>query len=363
MASPAYAPRVAVIGGYRSPLGLPGDGLTQALAAAEVDIVHIDARQPLLDALRAFRRAARAVRQDGVEMVHLMDARFAPVGVMLRRRYGVPVSVTVSTRDVASRTPLARLAMGALNDLDQGFVAAESAARALRVEASRLLVSVTPLAASVLPWPSRKRVAALARTLRGVRPGRLVLGVPWPENRNDLRWFRDVVLPQLDARPLCLLLGAPSRRQVRLLIGATGMQAEFRAYGGRIDADTIAAAARCVDAFVIADGRGGEAAAPSDLALAMAVGGVPVVTHGSEQVRVLAHERNSFLVEPGDEHGFVRTLNDLLALPAIQRHFLGEDFARFTLSEWPWEDVADVYADRFAALAGRPRIPAELRAA
>jgi hypothetical protein len=59
----------------------------------------------------------------------------------------------------------------------------------------------------------------------------------------------------------------------------------------------------------------------------------------------------------------VHTLNQLLALPAVQRHFLGEEFARFTLSRWPWQDVASAYMERFAALVGRPQIPAELRAA
>ena len=78
---------------------------------------------------------------------------------------------------------------------------------------------------------------------------------------------------------------------------------------------------------------------------------------------VLAHECNAFVVDPDDEHGYVRTLNQVLMLPAVQRHFLGEEFARFTLARWRWDDVASVYADRFAALVGRPHIPAELRAA
>ena len=78
---------------------------------------------------------------------------------------------------------------------------------------------------------------------------------------------------------------------------------------------------------------------------------------------MLAHERNGFVVEPGDERGYVHTLNQVLSLPAAQRHVLGQEFARFTLAKWRWSDVASAYTERFAALVGRPRIPADLRAA
>ena len=207
-------------------------------------------------------------------------------------------------------------------------------------------------------------LAAVTRALRGVRAGRLVIALPWPENRNDLRWFRDVVIPQLDAKPVCLLLGVPSRRQARLLVGSIGVQSDFRIHCGRLTGDVIAAAARCVDAFVVCAANESSPSAPDgQLAIALATGGVPVVTNAAEDARVLAHERNAFVVGPGDERGYVQTLNQMLSLPAIQRHALGEEFARFTLHKWPWQAVADVYVERFAALVGRPQIPADLRAA
>ena len=59
----------------------------------------------------------------------------------------------------------------------------------------------------------------------------------------------------------------------------------------------------------------------------------------------------------------MHTLNQVLSLPAVQRHALGEDFARFTLRRWPWDAAAEIYAERFAALVGRPQIPVDLRAA
>jgi glycosyltransferase involved in cell wall biosynthesis len=101
----------------------------------------------------------------------------------------------------------------------------------------------------------------------------------------------------------------------------------------------------------------------TDLAIALAMGGIPVVTDGAQDTLVLAHERNAFVVDRGDDRGFASTVNDILSLPALQRHFLGLEFARFTLARWPWDGVAEVYGERLAALVGRPQIPADLRAA
>ena len=356
-------PRALLLGSYRHPLGMPGDDLCVAIAT-EADVVHIPSAAPLRRALTVWRQASRAIREDGCELVHLLDPRFAVTGMMLQRQYGIPVSASVSSRDARARSPFGCLVLRALNHLDHGFTSEEAVVHELRERAPRLPLSVVSPAATALPWPTGRGLASLSRALRGVRPGRLVLGLPWPENRNDLRWFRDVVVPQLQAKPLCLLLGAPSRRQARLLVGAVGMRADFRVHTGRMDGDVIASAARCVDAFVVCAAHEPlPTAAAGQLAIALATGAVPVVTNAAEDARVLAHERNALVVGPDDERGYVDTLNRILSLPAVQRHFLGEEFARFTLATWRWSDVASAYAERFATLVGRPRIPADLRAA
>jgi hypothetical protein len=355
-------PRAIIVGSYRDPFKLSTDELTAAIAA-DSDVTHIPANAPIRQGLRVFKDASRAIREDGYELVHLLDPRFAPVGAMLRRRYDVPVSVSFSSADDAGRSPAARLTLRGLNQLDHGFTSEEAVAATLRDRAPRLPVSLIKPGASALPWPSKHGLAAIGRALRGVRPGRLVIALPWPDNRNDLRWFRDVVAPQLDAKPLCLLIGAPSRRQAHLLLGGMGMKSDFRVHSGRLSADVIAAAARCIDAFVVCGNEPQPGAPDGQLAIALSTGGVPVVTNAAEDARVLAHERNAFVVDPGDERGYVHTLNQILALPAVQRHVLGEEFARFTLGRWPWRDVAAAYTERFAALVGRPQIPAEFRAA
>jgi hypothetical protein len=356
-------PRVVLLGSHRDVLGRSVDGLVSALSR-EADCIHIDVAAPFRHAMLAYFETADAVTR-GAELVHVLDARFAPVAALVRRRLGVTITATVSAKDMSSRAPWSVLARRMLPGFDAAFTSDETALYAMRDAMSSPTASLVPPAAAPLPQPLAKHTSAVARALRGVRPGRLVIGLVWPENRNDLRWFRDVVLPHLDAKPICLLLGAPSAREARLLTGAAGVRSQFRVLQGPLDAPIIAAAARSVDAFVSTASlrRHARPDAVTPLALALAVSGVPIVTDGQAEAAVFAHERNAFLVERGDERGFASTLNGLLALPAIQRHFLGEEFAHFTLEQWSWRDVAEVYAERFASLVGRPRIPADLRAA
>jgi glycosyltransferase involved in cell wall biosynthesis len=355
-------PRVLALGSLRDPLRMPDAGLVEALRPA-IDLRRLGVDGGLRSAPHTFARALAAVRREQFELVHIFDPRLAPIGKLMRRLADVPVSVSLTSVDVESRAPLSRLGMRAAASLDQAFTSDDATAATLREIAPRLALATVQPAAEALPWPSRAALSRVSRALRGVRPGRLVVAVPWPENRNDLRWFRDFVTPQIESRPIILLMGAPSRRDARLLVGHAGLRATFRVLTGRPSGDLIAAVARCVDAFALAATSSDRTDPPGHLAMALATGGVPLVTHEMLDDRVLAHERNAFVVAPDDEHGYVHILNQVLGLPAVQRHFLGEEFARFTLSRWRWEDAAAVYADRFAALVGRPQIPLDLRAA
>jgi hypothetical protein len=78
---------------------------------------------------------------------------------------------------------------------------------------------------------------------------------------------------------------------------------------------------------------------------------------------VLTPDAGGLAAWPDDDHTFIAALDRLLGLHPIQRQFLGEDMARAALHERPWQPVAEAYVERFAALLGRPRIPADLRAA
>jgi hypothetical protein len=348
-------PRVVVVGEYAPALGARDGAAIEALS--RVAGVHpVDASATPMGMLRALRQGARALA-DGCEAVHLLDARLALPALALRARFGVPVSATLTRDDLRARRGL----RPGLARLDHAFVHGDAAVAPGTL--TRLHISVAPSVAPMIAAPSQRRLDAMARLIRDVTPGRLVVAAPWPADAEQVRWCRDAVAPMLQGRPLWLFVGAPGRRQVRLMAGAIGMKGSFRAHVGAIDGDVIAAAARCADVFVVAGEPGRARTSTSELLLALIASRVPVVVGGGVESTTLEHERNAFVAAAGDALGVVTTVNQLLALPAVQRHYLGEEFAEHTVGRYTWDAACEVYGARFAAMVGRPQIPAELRAA
>jgi hypothetical protein len=87
------------------------------------------------------------------------------------------------------------------------------------------------------------------------------------------------------------------------------------------------------------------------------------VAGGGIDSGIVEHEVNAFVAPAGNASGLVAMVNQLLALPAIQRHYLGEEFAAHIAHRYSWDGAAEIYGERLAALVGRPQIPLELRAA
>ena len=353
---PCSPPRVIVAGQGRGPLAST-DGFAEALAR-HMPVRTIDAPATARGLLRLVREGSSAVHSGGFEAVHVQDLRLAPAAFFLRGRFGIPVSSVVSEADLPRRRP--SLAFRWLRRMDHVWTSGATAATIARRAPGTAMSVAQRVAVAVEPAP--RDLTRFASMLGDVTPGRLTIGIPWPEDRQQARWLRDAVVPLLHGRPVVLWLGAPSRREARLLTGAMGLQTTHRVHIGVLSARTLAAAARCADAFIV---PGAAKSAPDldGLLLTLVASGVPVVAAAGVRSDVLVHERNMFVADPQDAMSVVALLNKLLALPAVQRHYLGEEFAAYTLHRWSWDDAIEGYAERFAALVGRPQIPAELRAA
>jgi hypothetical protein len=335
-------------------LGTPRDAygpLGRLANALHTEVVLEAASPSLASLLPAILAVRRAVRSGEAEAVHLWNERHAFALLALPR--GIPVTMTVGAGRTG-RSPLGRLAHRARRRADELFVQADGAPPDLPRDAC---VTPIPAFAEPLPAPRERVLRRVTATLRTVLPGRLVIAAPWPADATSLRWFRDAVVPHAAGEPHVILFGAPGRRATSLALGPHH-RGRISVIRGAVTSELIAAIARCVDAFVIPPPLGGET-----LALKLAVSGVPVVARCSSPAPALAHERNAFTVETPDDHSFLSTLDGVLRLPAVQRHMLGEEFARYTLERYPAERAAAVYAERFCALAGRPRVPEMLRAA
>ena len=293
------------------------------------------------------------------ELIAALDLRPHPEGGFYREVYRSPVEVTPADR----RGPRAAVERRSFAAFDEVFLPDDAMPAVAERRAIRAPIYTMPSAARELPMPSPRDVARVLGALRGLEPEQPLVAVPWPKNVADFRWFRDIVMPNLGTRPSFLLLGVASRRELRMLMGVAGGRVDVRSVTGSITAGLLAAAARMVDVFAVPAPARAQRAPRGDLLMALTVSGVPVVTDAMSFDCVPAHETSGLMIDPGDERGFVAALDGVLRLPAVQRHFLGEEVARSMLRERPLRAVAEAYAARFSALAGRPEIPQELRAA
>ncbi len=355
-------PRVVVLGDFRDALGTWGDAFHRALASP-ADVRRVEGGTTLRSWPRAYRTAASLIHRDGFEMVHVLDPGLAPIGAMLRHRCGVPATISLTADAMRRCGPRAALERRSFAAFDEAFVS-EDAMPAIDDRATvGAPIYAMPSAARELPMPSPRDVARVLGALRGLEPEQPLVGLPWPRNAADFRWFRDIVMPNLATQPSFLLLGVTSRRELQAMLRLTGTRSDVRAVTGSITAGLIAAAARMVDVFAVPAPSRSSGAPGGELLMALTVSGVPVVTDATSFDCVPAHETSGLMVDAGDERGFVVALDGVLRLPPVQRHFLGEEVARSTLREWPWHPVAEAYAARFGSLLGRPVIPQELRAA
>ncbi len=342
-------------------LGRPGASSPRASSGA----LHTVGAIPTLDARywlreRRMRRAASlAVLGDDFELIHLLDARLAPLGDELRQRLGEPVTADLTTSDLTSGSRTRGTMLAALEQLDAVFVTDGVTRRMLRESAPWSQVTVLPLIATQLPRPHARTARAARRALARVGPGRFVIGVP-AGLVNHVRAFIGELLPAIEVDPLCVVFGVPAGRDVSRVLAHRNA---VRVVRGELTTVMISALAPFVDAFVVPPGCCGRETIDAQRCLDLTMSGVPVIASSEmESSSALRHEQNAILVEDRRD-AWCAALNGLFALPPPQRQALGESFAAESLARYPLSAARQAYHERFDALLGRPQIPLELRAA
>lgn len=354
--------RVAVVGERRIAPCIPERAWRDALSE-EADILTVPASSSLRGMLPAARHVASAIRNEGAEVVHLQDVRLVPAALLATRTHHVPLTCDLVSQDLRARSPLVRLAIRLADRLDQSFCSEHEAMRALRDRAPHLPVVLVPAVASMSPAPSVSETQTVVHALRGVNVGRPIVAVAWPEERAAMLRFCDFVLPRLATKPICIAFGVPDVRRARRIVRLAGAHYTVRLAEGPLTAGMIAAVARFADVMAVLPGPLSAVDDQAAAAITIASSGAPVVAWNEDLGGVLRHEENALLSADASTWGYVRLLDEVLTLPSLQRHFLGEEFRRATFASWPVSAAAQIYGERFAALTGRPRIPAELRAA
>jgi glycosyltransferase involved in cell wall biosynthesis len=302
----------------------PGGEVEAELRTEGVEVCSLSVGDRLTtpQAACAMLRAARALRADGVQVVHGYQWRPALVGAIVGRLAGVPL-VLGSKRSLTGDDGRARLAWRLLaRGVDTIVVNAD----AIRAEAVTQGVTarwaVVPSGVDVERFdgglPAREAKEAL-----GLEPGRPVIGtIGRLEERKghaDLLVAARTVLRMANGlRPLVLIVGdGPLREDLARQAADLGVLDSVRFTGQLADVRVPLCA---MDVFVLPSNAEGM---PNALLEAMAARRPVVATEVGGMREVVDGERTGVLVPPRDPDALGRAILHLLADPARARR-LGE---------------------------------------
>lgn len=288
-----------------------------------------------------------------VSLLHLGDPVLAPLGVILKRLFRLPVVVTVHGLDVTFPHPLYQmLIVPCLYRLDR-LICISAAAReacwqhGIPPERCTVIPLGIDAAAFHTPPPEEARLHLEARVGYPLGDRALLLTVGRLVERKGVAWFVASVLPRLvAARPdiLYLVVGeGPQRGDIETAVQAKGLEGHVVLLG-QVDEATLRAAYASAHVFVMPN-----IPIPGDMegfglvALEACAAGCSVVAADLEGIpEAIVPGQNGFLVPPGDVDAYVNTILPLLS-DAHRRLALGRQAQSFVREHYSWQHIAEQY--------------------
>lgn len=335
----------------------PGGEVEAELGAAGVPVTSLDVGPRLAGrrAVVAMARAARALRADGVDILHGYQWRPALVGAIVGRLARVPL-LFAGKRSLTGDDARARLAWRVIG---RGVDTIVTNAVALRQEAVRDGVvarwEVIPSGVDVERFRSVP-AAEEAKRQFGLDPARPVIGTVGrleERKRHDhLLLAARLTMVRANGRaPQVLVVGdGPLRARLERHAAELGITSAVRFAGGLADVRPALAA---MDVFVLPSGAEGTSNA---LLEAMAAGRPVVATAVGGTGEILENGETGVLVAPGDVTALAAETLALVTDPARQAH-LGAAARRAAEQRFGAATMvgrlADLYAERLALRQGR----------
>lgn len=306
----------------------------------------------------ALSRSLFLIRSKRIQAVHLADGLLAPLGYLLAKGSGVPVTCSVHGLDLTYENRLYQaLVIRALSRLN-ALVANSAATKevvARRIEGPMPTHVVSPGVNRSLK-PCRELLGKFAHAAGLYGKKRVILSVGRLVERKGVAWFVEHVLPRLPEDVLYVVIGEGRQRSTINVAASFSCVASQVRMIGEVSDDMLAAAYHSADVMVMPNlPVRGDMEGFGLVALEAAVAGLPVVASRIEGITdAIQHGRNGILVEAGDVEAYSRALMRLLAMPGRDLVSLGEMYARYTLENYSWTSAAERYVGIISRMiAGR----------
>lgn len=304
----------------------------------------------------ALTRSLLLIRSKQIEAVHLADGLLAPLGYLLAKGSGVPVTCSVHGLDLTYENRLYQaLVLRALWRMN-ALVANSAATKEVvekQIEGLMPTHVVSPgVNRSLKPCRELLRKFAHAAGLYGKK--RVILSVGRLVERKGVAWFVEHVLPRLPEDVLYVVIGEGRERSTIKVVASFSRVASRVRMIGEVSDDMLTAAYRSADVMVMPNiPVRGDMEGFGIVALEAAAAGLPVVASRIEGITdAIQHGRNGILVEAGNVEEYSRALMRLLAMPGRDLTSLGETYARYTLENYSWASAAERYVEIISRTIG-----------
>jgi glycosyltransferase involved in cell wall biosynthesis len=308
----------SVLCAYMHPPGDPGfEELRRRAEAAGVPLVGIEDRGPL--DLRVVRRMLEICRREHVAIWHAHDYKSNAIGLLLRRFWPMRLVTTVhGWVQRTRRTPIYywidRLV---LRRYERVICVSEDLHQTcLRSKVPADRCTCIENAIDTQQYARHLSVEEAKRRL-GLAPGRLLAGsvgrLSAEKNFAGLIQAVDRLIGQRADLDLVIIGEGGQRQELEALIGQLGRGDRIRLLGYRPDMIDLYQA---MDVFVLSSIREG---LPNVLLEAMAMEVPVVATRIAGVPRLVEHEANGLLVEPGNVDDLARGMKRLLEQPGLRQ--------------------------------------------
>ena len=271
-----------------------------------------------------------------IKNVHLGDALLSPLGLLLKKIYGVRVSVTVHGLDITYKLPIYQLVIPfCLRRLDKIICISNTTRNECLkrgIPSSKSIVIAWGIHPESFLLPANK--SALEKiTRRKLSDKKIIVTVGRLVKRKGVYWFIENVLPELNKNVIYLVIGdGVERERIQSLIEEKGYKEKVILLGKVSDLD-LKVVYNTADIFVMPN-------IPVDndiegfgiVALEASSTGLMVIASDLEGVKdAVVNEKNGYLVETLNSTGFIRKLTKILNPPICLKIKLKTGFQKIIL--------------------------------
>lgn len=292
-----------------------------------------------------FIKSATMIAARKYDLVYICDGLLAPVGLILKKLFGVKTAVTVHGLDITYGNPLyQKIVPSSIAKLDKvicvsGNTLEECIKKGIPRQKCRVITNGVEGGELKVDLSDEERIKRLEKVVgERVEGKKILITVGRLIKRKGVGWFTSNVMPQLDDKHLYLIAGEGSEKDnIARVIEENDMSGRVKLLG-KVSYDALKLLYNSADAMVIPNQRiAQDAEGFGIVAIEAASCGVPVIANSIDGLKeAVLDGRTGWLVEYND----IKQFKDRIQNPRLERTSVREASEVFL-----WSNIIKEYQE------------------